>query len=401
MIKIKSKIPMKRLLFIVGFVVCISCHNYLNSNPIVYFLPQAFISELTFNASHDWTLEMEMFIDPQLPLNGIIDSIILRSNSSRARLISFPSEHYALFTITVADLYSPLTINYVQDTLRVITYADSTLIPEGPWVTTHTLVFGYSGCEIPALLDGQSICTWEKVHGNPHYFYLDNSPTIGMENDTIGATVNLAGKFYDSRDSLISYTLNQYDFALPVNVDPCNWGVPLQPFFCTLDIFNFDQQGNYSTTLLSRNTSISNISYLYWGYAPIGYSDSATLACENFWFFQEPGGTMLQDIHLTDSSFLVGLKRPRENHKQDISIICVPNPVSQSGDFFIKSDNAIENAEIIIQSTNGSMVMRLPVTQINKSRITFSREQLGVPGLYFFTLLQNGKPIKSGEIICL
>jgi hypothetical protein len=391
---------MKRFLIIFGLILCFFFHNDLNSNPIILYPPQAFISELTFNASHEWTLELEMFIDLQLPVNGIIDSIILRSDSSRARLVSFPSEHYALFTITVADLYSPFTINYIQDTLRVITYADPILMPEGPWVNTHMLIFGFSGCEIPALLDGQSICTWEKEHGNPRYFYLDNSPTIGIENDTIGATVNLTGKFYDSRDHLISYALNQYDFALPVNVDPCTWGFPPQSFFCTLDIFTFDQQGNYSTTLLSRNTSVSNISYLYWGYAPVGYSNSETLACENFGFFLEPGGKILQDIHLTDSSFLVGLKGPRENHMQDISIICVPNPVSQSGEFFIKSDHTIENAEIIIQSTNGSVVLRLPVTQINKSSITFSRQQLGSPGLYFFTLLQNNKHIKSGEIIC-
>jgi hypothetical protein len=264
------------------------------------------------------------------------------------------------------------------------------------------LVYGYPDCEIPSLLDGQSISAREKEHGNPRYFYLDNSPTIGVENDTIGATVNLTGKFYDARGSLISYSLNQHDFALPVNVDPCIWnGIPPLYFYCPLDVFTFDQQGNYTTTLLSRNSGVNNIRYLYWGYAPVGYSSFEPLPCENFSFFLEPGGTILQDIHLTDSSFLVGIEDPPASHKQEISIICAPNPVSQSGTFFITSDNPVENTVIIIHSNNGALVLRLPVPQLNKSRVTFTREQLGAPGLYFFTLLQNNKPINSGEIICL
>jgi hypothetical protein len=391
---------MKRFLIIVGLILCISSHNDLNSNPIYYPPPQAFISELTFNASHDWNLELEIFIDQNLQVNGIIDSIILTSGSSRARLVSFPAGNYILFAITAANLNSQFTINYILDTLKVITYADSTLYLFGPTINTHMLVFGYSDCEIPALLEGKSICAWEKEHGNPRYFYLDNSPTIGSENDTIGATVNLSGKFYDCRGSLVSFAPDQHDFALPVNVDPCTWGVPPLSFYCPLDVFVFDQQGYYSTNLLSRNTSVNNICYLYWGYAPIGYSNSETLPCDNFSFFLEPGELKLQDIHLTDSSFLVGIKDPPGYHKQEISIICAPNPVSQYGAFYINSEKAVENAEIIIHSNNGSMVLTLPVPRINKSIVSFSREQLGISGLYFYTLLQDNKPLKSGEIIC-
>jgi hypothetical protein len=391
---------MKRLLFIVGLIICISFHHDLNSNPVFYPAPQAFISELTFNASHDWTLELELFIDQNLPVNGIIDSIVLLSNSSRARLVSFPAGNYILFTITSANLNSQFTINYNLDSLRVITYADSALYIFGATVNTHLLVFGYTDCEIPSLLDGQSICAREKEHGNPRYFYLDNSPTIGFENDTIGATVTLKGKFYDTNGNLISFSLNQYNFTLPVNVDPCIWGYPPQTFLCPLDVFTFDQQGNFSTTLLSRNTGVNNIRYLYWGYAPLGYCTMEPLPCENFSFFLEPGVTMFQDIHLADSSFLVGIKDPSADNKQNISIICAPNPVSQSGTFFITSEKPVENAEIIIRSANGSRLLTLPVPQLNKSSVKFTREQLGASGLCFFTLLQNNKPIKSGEIIC-
>ena len=232
---------MKRFLVMVGLIMCIFFYNDLNANPIYYPPPQAFISELTFNASNDWTLELEIFIDQNLQVNGIIDSIVFLTNSSRASLISFPTGNYILFTITTTNLNSPLTINHIHDTLRVITYADSTLYFYGTTVNTHMLVYGYPNCEIPSLLDGQSISAREKVHGNPQYFYIDNSPTIGVENDTIGATVQLTGKFYDTRGSLISYSLNQYNFTLPVNADPCVWGYPPQYFFCPLNVFTFNQ----------------------------------------------------------------------------------------------------------------------------------------------------------------
>ena len=389
---------MKRFLLIVGLVICISVLHDLNANPVIILPPQAFISELVFNPSHNWSLEMEMFIDQNSQVVGVIDSIVLQCGSSRARLVSFPAEHYSLFTITSANLNAPFTLNYLQDTLRVISYADSAHYFDGPAVNTHMLVYGYPTCEIPILLVGQSICAREKEHGNPQYFYLDNSPTPGAENDTIGATIHLTGKFYDARGHLISYTLNQHNFALPINVDPNMWGFQL--FYSPMDVFTFDSEGNFTTTLLSRNSSFNKISYLYGTHTSYGYSINQLLPCAGFSFFTGPGETMLHDIQLSDSSFLVGIKNPQETARQDISVICAPNPVSQSGAFLITADKPVENGAIIIHSASGSIMLKLPVPHLSNSMISFTREQLGAPGLCFFTLLQNGKPIKSGDIIC-
>jgi hypothetical protein len=60
----------------------------------------------------------------------------------------------------------------------------------------------------------------------------------------------------------------------------------------------------------------------------------------------------------------------------------------------------VEEAEIVIHSSNGICLMRLHVPAECKSRIPFTRDQMDAPGLYFFTLLQNNRPIQSGEIIC-
>ena len=393
---------MKRFILLIAISLCFSSFfNDLKSNPIIVLPPQAFISELVFNPSHQWTLELEMFIDQYMQVNGAIDSIVLKSNSSRAKLISFPLEHYILFTITSANLNGPFILNYLQDTLRVITYGDSSQsFLYGNPVNTHMLVFGYTNCEIPVLLDGQSICAREKEHGNPRYFYLDNSPTIGIENDTIGATITLTGNFYDIRNILIDYTPNQHGFALQVNADPCMGGYPPQSYFCLLDWFTFNQQGQYSTSLLSRNGKVDNISYLYWNGSPYGYSSEELLPCEHFSFFLEPGGSITHDIHLTDSSFLVGTHEIPANLNQKISVICAPNPVSETGTFFISSSEPLENAALVIHSANGSKVLTLPVPPLSKSMITFTHEQLGAPGLYIFTLLQNSKPVKTGEILC-
>jgi hypothetical protein len=339
-----------------------------------------------------------MFVDFNLVVPGAIDSIVLQSNTSRATLLVVPLGYSMLFTITGADLAGNFTLNYQQDTLRVITYADSSQYFFGPAVNAHMLVFGYPGCEIPTLIQGQSISAREVEIGNPRYFYLDNSPTLGAQNDTIGATAHISGKFYDVRDNLISYTLNDHNFALPVNVDQLNWGFLL--FYSPLDVFSFDAQGNYSTIMLSRNNVITDISYLS-GVTPYGYSKNQLLPCNPFNFFMEPGESALHDIHLADSTFLVGLNDEPTMRDADISIICAPNPVSRTGSFFISAKEPLENTEIIVRSGNGSVLLTLPVPHETKCRIEFDRHRLGAPGLCFFTLLQSGKAIKSGEIICL
>lgn len=389
---------MKKFHLIACLVLCMFFRNELVSNPIVVYPPQAFVSELVFDPSHTWTLELEMFIDINLPLSGVIDSIVLQSNTSRAKLVFFPAAHYALFNITAADLNAPFMLNYLQDTLRVTTYADSSQYFFGPAVNTHMLVYGYPGCEIPTVLAGQSISARERDPGNPRYFYLDNSPTIGLQNDTTGATSILTGKFYDVRGDLISAALYQQGFALPANVEPDYWG--LQVFYAPLAEFAFDAQGNYSTTFLSRNTVTSGINYLHGDYSPYGYSISELLPCEEFTFFVEPGSVMSHDIHLADSTFLVGIQDPQDTRKKDISIICAPNPVSQSGTFFITADEPVEDAEIVIYSAGSSVVCRLAVPQANKCSITFSRDRLGAAGLYFYSLVQHGKRTRTGEIIC-
>jgi hypothetical protein len=106
------------------------------------------------------------------------------------------------------------------------------------------------------------------------------------------------------------------------------------------------------------------------------------------------------DIHLADSSFLVGIQEPQRINKKEITLICAPNPVSQSGTFFITAAEPVRHGEIVIHSASGSMVCRLPVPELTKSSVTFSRDRLGAAGLYFYTLLQNGNVVQSGEIIC-
>jgi hypothetical protein len=223
---------------------------------------------------------------------------------------------------------------------------------------------------------------------------------LGSENDTIDATVNLTGNFYDIRDSLIYYTLYHYDFALPINVQIVTPGP--HDYYYPLDIFSFDQDGKYSTNLLARNTYVNKIDYLFVGNAPEGlYSNNEILSCEDFSFFKEPGETMLQDIHLTDWFFLVGTNDFAAKTEQDISILCAPNPVTGSGKFMITSENPLEKAEILVCSSNGTVILKMEVPNSVKSIISFNRDGLGMPGLYFFTLLQNNQPVKSGEFICL
>lgn len=373
------------------------------TNPIIIEYPQVFISELSFDSNNDWTLELEMFCREMFPLPGSIDSVVIQTNWGRARLLSLPIENYVLFSISMTDLSSPLVIDPLKDTIRIKTYLDESTgyYNYGDYLE-HRLVFGYHDCEIQFLYPGQSICTWEIAYGYPVCFYKDNSPTPGLPNDTIGATVTLHGKFFDYYNHQIMSPLDQYAFSLSNNVTSYYYELYETSYYLSLSVFDFENSGSYTTQVLSGNRNVSVIDNLYWGGCPYGYPDLVSYSCENFTFNLEPGQVMEQNILLTDSSFNVGTKELHPALQDNLSLVCAPNPFSLFVDFYLTSDNAILATEILIFNSKGQQVKSIHADTDTSSwsgRVT--KEELGSSGIYFYSLITKGKRIKSGQIICL
>jgi hypothetical protein len=389
---------MKKILFLFILVETIYPVKLTMANPIVYRSPQAYISELTFDSGNYWTIEAEMFIsDPMFLVNGIIDSIVITSNEGRARVLSFPIALHQLFLINTTGLNHNLQINPVNDRITIFTYANPDIFGlYGNTLSTHTLTYGNPENEIPHLNQGQSICTREHEWANPLYYYLDNSPTLGVSNDTIGATVNVIGKFYDCTGTLITQPPTNVEFVLPVNLESV-WRYG-EKYYFPLFLFAFDAQGNYCTKILSRYVGVTKINY--WTpsvYAGLGNCED--LACETFSFFMNPGIVYFTDIHLTDSTFLVGTSHKKKN-KETLEIICAPNPVVTDGSFYFTANIPADNTEIIIFSLTGQQCMKVKIPPEKQGTIGFRKEQLGSDGLYIYSVIRNGKKIHSGYIIC-
>jgi len=149
------------------------------ANPIA----QNFFSELLFN-SEGWVLEvnnLDYIFEKSDSL--IIRPIILQSGTDTVSTTNFTiSDDSLFFIINSSDIGSGFTLNPEGDDLQVGFILDEELI----W--TEQFTYGPDG-DIATPRPGQSICFGRYHHIDVYFptYYLDNSPTIGLENDTIGA----------------------------------------------------------------------------------------------------------------------------------------------------------------------------------------------------------------------
>lgn len=377
-------------------------HSFTSkANPIIEEYSQVFISELYFDAENNWTLELELFLGETFPSPSYIDSVIIQTNSGRARLLSILDENNIIFLVTGDSLSWPLFINPIQDSLRILTYLnESTGFYNYGEYLEHILVFGYSSCEIPVLFQGQSICTWEIDFGYPVCFYKDNSPTLLGLNDTVGATTIIRGTFYDILNQVISHPLFDCGFSISNNVTSYYSDFYGLTFFVSLDCLNFGENDNFSTQVLSGNRNVTMIDNLIENTGSNRYLSLRHLACESFQFNLEPGQVLDQDIHLTTNSYIVGSPE-LPSKASDLTVVCSPNPFTDQINFYLSADKPIANAEILIFNSSGQLRKSLKVDMNDPSwsgRIL--KDELGSAGLYLYSVNVNGNKVKSGQIIC-
>ncbi len=159
------------------------------ANPVA----QNFFSELLFT-SEGWVLEinnLEYVFDN--PDSLVLRSIILQSGIDTVTTTNFTiSDDSLFFIINSSDIGSGFTLNPEGDDLQVGFILDE----ERVW--TEQFTYGPNG-DIAAPRSGQSICFGRYHHIDVYFptYYLDNSPTIGLENDTLGANGQGTGRVLD------------------------------------------------------------------------------------------------------------------------------------------------------------------------------------------------------------
>ena len=169
---------MKRILISLAAVGLVTAVTILFANPIAL----TYFNELWFS-SDSWKLELNSHYTPELMTGW---SLVSREDSA----VFKPG---ILLTSTT---YLVITPESLKSQLRIDPSGDSLVMRDGKGFMMQRLIFGSGGnVMIAAPVHGQSI----SFNGNA--CYLDNTPTVGAQNDYVNAQGVISGRVIDS-DSL-------------------------------------------------------------------------------------------------------------------------------------------------------------------------------------------------------
>lgn len=175
---------------IIGTLIVLS-FLITRANPVIPIV----INELKFNGE-DWVIETGTMVD--------LEGTYLKTNTDSAYFKDSLCVDETFCLITNEDMKSDLYINPAGDTLMVMD--TSGFMP-------LQLTFGAKG-EIATPAEGQSICAMRDIDEDIVY-YLDNTPTLGNENDTLNATGNVTGVVTDTLDNPLADVEVIYDIDYP------------------------------------------------------------------------------------------------------------------------------------------------------------------------------------------
>jgi hypothetical protein len=335
-----KKIYVLLLLLTVGLTI--------NANPIA--LPTIEISELYFDESGSWKLELGYY---EVNQNGFtIDSIFLYSTTDTIKLPTY--EFFGstgVMVITADSLDSEFQINRLADIIKVISYT-----MEEPF--EDELMFG----DLPGTLinyprQGQSISKYWM------YYLKDNSPSIGLSNDTTGMSGTVKGIIYDK------------------------YSVPVESKTFRLDnYFETTENGEFSARVYSKPSIFSRIDY------KTGQYSTQTVSITEISYIMEPDSVVEIDIYLLDT-LTTGIN---DINVANIPISVYPNPISKSGELKINIDLPIISSNIYVEiiDLNGKL--------INKKKISKNSSSIVAPdkrGFYIVRTLLDTDVISSNRII--
>ena len=320
----------------------------INANPIA--LPTIEISELYFDESDNWKLELGYYDVNQ---NGFtIDSIFLYSTTDT---IQIPTYEFisttGVFVITADSLNSEFHVKRFADTIKVLSYSMGQPFED-------VLIFGnLPGATINYPRQGQSISKYWM------YYTKDNSPTIGLSNDTIGTCGTVKGIIYDK-------------YSEPVDAKTFR----LDNYFETSD------NGEYSARVYSKPSTFNRINY------KTGQYSTQSVSITEISYIMEPDSVIEIDIYILDT-LTTGIN-DINNSSTPVSVY--PNPISKSGELKVNIDLPIITSDIYIEiiDLNGKIIKKQKISQNSSSIIAPDKS-----GFYIFRTILDSEIISSNRII--
>jgi hypothetical protein len=165
-------------------LIAILMSNSLLANMVPFFS----ITELYFDSENNWHIELRCIL-PEEKFEGYF----LKSKSDSSSFISgLEFDESGFLLLDNSSMAEPVYIDKNGDNIEI----DGERLSFGP------------GEKYKAPQDGQSLCLYGE-------YYLDNSPTLGHENDRLDACCTISGNLKDSTDNPIDSVkvcLNKYTY---------------------------------------------------------------------------------------------------------------------------------------------------------------------------------------------
>lgn len=313
-------------------------------------LPIIEISELSFDISNNWKLELGYY---EVNQNGItVDSIFIYSTTDTIKLPTYPFiGNSGVLVITDDSLDTDFQIKRQGDNIKVVSYC-----LELPF--EDILIFGNcQGAYINYPREGQSISKYMM------YYVKDNSPSIGFSNDTSGMCGTLKGIIYDKYSAHVS-----------------------QENFFIDNQFETSETGEYFTRVYSKPTTFNQLKHF------IGKYTTQSVSITEISYIIEPDSVIERDIYLLDT-LATGLNDLTINI---IPIKIYPNPISTVNKLIVDIDLPIITSNIWIDITS------LDGKLINKEKITSTKSLIEMPnsnGIYILRVLLDKQIISSNRIL--
>jgi hypothetical protein len=361
---------MKKLLSLCFAMIIASS---LSAN-LVY--PGVFLSELYFDSTGNWVIELG-FHNYTLE---VLDSLQIESSSGSSTVVnysllsgvgSYPGFD-SIAVITNANLSSPLLVDFSGDYVTIYSYLYGV-----SYEYSFNISFNIPNSSFPNFGEGFSIA-YLYLYESGNYVYrglcLDNSPTIGLPNDTIGALGTLKGRIFIDGDPVPAGTLKWYIFddgTLYADVD---------------------ENGYYTDQALARNYTCYMRQYFSNAVPTVGFSDEIN---GPFHYNIKPDQITEKDIHYNYSQSVDDFEGPAI----DPSVFSFPNPFSTEISFYVdipQSDS--KNTTLEIYNPRGQKVVEFNLEN-NAEEISWRPDSEIAAGTYIYHLVLEGEILQSEKII--
>lgn len=333
----------------------------VQANPLIP--PRVLISELAFDETGSWMLELQGF---DFTNWFYLDSIILTTSTGKATLgtLRFEGENNIL-VLRKDSLKSDLPIRMEGDSISLLFYPDIYYMNGN----IPSLVFGdFTSSVLASPRAGQSIA------GAPSFEYtnnysIDKSPTPGLQNDTTGMCGTLTGKIFDINNQLVQSS----DYVF---MDRTGWE------------YNIDGNGNYRTRILSARTTLSSMNVYHKPTRKYMQVPVETIA-----FSVQPDTLIQADLHL-QKDLITALDEPENAPVTMLQVYPTP-PVGRQLNYSVELPVGSSEARLELIDLNGRIYCTYRITE-SQGRIELPSELSS--GTFFLRLQLNRRTYPSVKI---